>query len=100
MSQTKELQTYAIDPAAMMAYVPPLGTFVAFSIDPVATVKALKDPYATDLARLIPTSKYVGYVEEASTSLTCVVFRLISYNSDIRCHFEKSSPSPLHILHG
>lgn len=64
MSRTKELQTYAIDPAAMMAYVPPLGTFVAFSIDPVATVKALKDPYATELARKIPTGKYVGYVEE------------------------------------
>ena len=67
MSRTKELQTYGIDPAAMMAYVPPLGTFVAFSIDPVATVKALKDPYATNLASSIPTSKYVGYVEEASS---------------------------------
>ncbi|ETW80254.1 hypothetical protein HETIRDRAFT_242493, partial [Heterobasidion irregulare TC 32-1] len=45
------------------SFAPHLFTYVAFSIDPVATVASLEDPDATEAARLLPTRKYVGLVE-------------------------------------
>ena len=68
MSQTKPLHTYDFDPAAKMAYAPPVAVFAAFSIDPVATVEDLQDPSITAIARMMSPRKYVGFVTQASSS--------------------------------
>ncbi|KAI0042055.1 hypothetical protein FA95DRAFT_1500547 [Auriscalpium vulgare] len=45
-------------------YIPADGAFVVFTLDPAATVEALKDPIAQEEARALQTRKYIGYVTQ------------------------------------
>ncbi|KAI0041148.1 hypothetical protein FA95DRAFT_1611243 [Auriscalpium vulgare] len=43
---------------------PASGSFVVFTLDPVATVETLEDPVAIEAARSVRSRRYVGYVRQ------------------------------------
>ncbi|KAI0040309.1 hypothetical protein FA95DRAFT_1566521 [Auriscalpium vulgare] len=45
--------------------LPEHGAFVVFTLDPAATLEALKDPVAVEEAKALHSKKYVGYVTQA-----------------------------------
>ncbi|KII86107.1 hypothetical protein PLICRDRAFT_31586 [Plicaturopsis crispa FD-325 SS-3] len=49
-------------PPAQRHMIPIEGSYVVFRVDPVLTVKALKDPWATAMAKNLKPKNYVGFV--------------------------------------
>ncbi|KAJ7730655.1 hypothetical protein DFH07DRAFT_1065922 [Mycena maculata] len=54
-----------------LSLLPAPGAFVAFSIDPVATLASLNDPVATAAAESMPRQTYVGYVNKVVDAFDC-----------------------------
>ena len=76
MSQTSIHGDYDTAHDCTHSFAPHLHTYVAFSIDPVATVASLEDPDATEAARILPTRKYVGFVKTVRSHWLLCVSRL------------------------
>lgn len=76
MSQTSIDGDYDTAHDSTHSFAPHLFTYVAFSIDPVATVASLEDPDATEAARLLPTRKYVGFVETVCSHCSLCTLRM------------------------
>ncbi|KAI0043072.1 hypothetical protein FA95DRAFT_1575333 [Auriscalpium vulgare] len=54
-------------PRGIASEVPMCGTYSVFTLNPTATVEALRDPIATEQAQKLPTTRYVGVLVTADT---------------------------------
>ncbi|KAI0043081.1 hypothetical protein FA95DRAFT_1499149, partial [Auriscalpium vulgare] len=54
-------------PRGIASEVPNCGTYAVFTLNPTATVEALRDPIATEQAQELPTRRYVGVLVDVST---------------------------------
>ncbi|KAI0053141.1 hypothetical protein FA95DRAFT_1601184 [Auriscalpium vulgare] len=54
-------------PRGLASEVPNCGTYAVFTLNPTATVEALRDPIATEQAQTLPTRRYVGVLVDADT---------------------------------
>ncbi|KAI0043069.1 hypothetical protein FA95DRAFT_443164 [Auriscalpium vulgare] len=61
-------------PRGIASKIPTFGTYAVFTLNPTATVEALRDPIATEQALLLPTRRYVGmltHIETIGTRYPC-----------------------------
>ncbi|KAI0064668.1 hypothetical protein BV25DRAFT_1800473, partial [Artomyces pyxidatus] len=57
-------------PRNLEGHITPVhGAYIVFTLDPVATLEALEDPVATELAQQIPRRPYVGLMPRQNVDL-------------------------------